>query len=90
MGVVPNLATGVWTGADDRSVHFKGVALGQGASMSLPTWALYMKKVYADSTLNVSREDFIRPENVTIETDCNKFILDELGDPVSEESEEEF
>ncbi len=90
MGVVPNLATGVWTGADDRSVHFKGVALGQGASMSLPTWALYMKKVYADSTLNVSREDFIRPENVTIETDCNKLILDELGDPISEESEEEF
>jgi penicillin-binding protein 1A len=58
--------------------------------MSLPTWALYMKKVYADSTLNVSREDFIRPENVTIETDCNKLILDELGDPISEESEEEF
>jgi len=49
MGVVPNLATGVWTGGEDRAVHFENIAEGQGATMSLPTWALFMKKVYADT-----------------------------------------
>merc|ERR1711991_846179 len=37
MGMVPNLATGVWTGGEDRATHFEGIALGQGATMSLPT-----------------------------------------------------
>lgn len=72
MGVVPNLATGVWTGGEDRAIHFEDIAEGQGATMSLPTWALFMRKVYADTTLNVSQEDFERPENITIALDCNK------------------
>ena len=70
MGVVPNLATGVWTGADDRATHFKGIRLGQGASMSLPTWALFMKKCYADSSLNISEEDFEKPDEINIQLDC--------------------
>ncbi|MGB0837275.1 MAG: penicillin-binding protein 1A [Flavobacteriaceae bacterium] len=91
MGMVPNLATGVWTGADDRAAHFEGIALGQGASMSLPTWALYMKKVYADSTLTISREDFVRPDNLSIEIDCGKMIsTDANGELMVEEDEEEF
>ena len=72
MGVVPNLATGVWTGGEDRAVHFEKIAEGQGATMSLPTWALFMKKVYADTTLNISQEDFEKPEYVGIDTNCGK------------------
>ena len=72
MGVVPNLATGVWTGGEDRAIHFENIAEGQGATMSLPTWALYMKKVYSDPTLNISQEDFEKPEYVGIDTDCVK------------------
>ena len=72
MGVVPNLATGVWTGGEDRAVHFENIAEGQGATMSLPTWALFMKKVYADTTLNISQEDFEKPEYVGIDTNCGK------------------
>ncbi|MDB2555855.1 transglycosylase domain-containing protein [Flavobacteriaceae bacterium] len=72
MGVVPNLATGVWTGGEDRAVHFENIAEGQGATMSLPTWALFMKKVYADTSLNISQEDFEKPEYVGIDTNCGK------------------
>jgi len=71
MGVVPNLATGVWTGGEDRAIHFAGVTFGQGASMSLPTWALYMKKCYSDESLNISQEDFEKPEGFGIMIDCN-------------------
>ncbi|MEN8805579.1 MAG: transglycosylase domain-containing protein [Wenyingzhuangia sp.] len=70
MGVVPNLAVGVWTGADERATHFKEITLGQGATMSLPTWALFMKKCYADETLSISQEDFEQPENFSIPIDC--------------------
>lgn len=72
MGIVPNLATGVWTGGEDRATHFAGIAKGQGATMSLPTWALFMKKCYADESLNISMEEFEKPEQLTIDINCNK------------------
>lgn len=70
MGVVPNLATGVWTGGEDNAIHFEDLAEGQGATMSLPTWAIYMRKVYADKSLNISQEDFEKPEFVGINVNC--------------------
>jgi penicillin-binding protein 1A len=70
MGIVPNLTTGVWTGGEDRAVHFAGISKGQGATMALPTWALFMKKCYEDKTLKISKEDFVRPEELTINLDC--------------------
>jgi penicillin-binding protein 1A len=75
MGVVPNLATGVWVGCEDRSVHFRSTALGQGANMSLPVWAIFMKKVYADPSLKVLQSDrFDTPRHeLSIELDCGKF-----------------
>ena len=75
MGMVPNLVTGVWVGADDRSVHFKTTKYGQGATMALPIWGSYMKRVYADETLDVSKEPFKKPENLTIETDCEEYKM---------------
>lgn len=70
MGMVPNLVTGVWVGAEDRAAHFETITYGQGASMALPIWALYMKSCYADETLNVSKEEFEKPDNLSIELDC--------------------
>ncbi|NER13190.1 penicillin-binding protein [Leptobacterium flavescens] len=72
MGMVPNLVTGVWVGGEDRATHFKSITYGQGASMSLPIWALYMQKCYADAELGVSKEDFEKPEELTINVDCTK------------------
>ena len=72
MGIVPNLVTGVWVGGEDRATHFKSITQGQGATMALPIWALYHKKIYADATLNVSQGEFERPEDLSIEVDCGK------------------
>jgi len=83
MGIVPNLATGVWTGGEDRATHFEGITKGQGATMSLPSWALFMKKCYADKTLNISKEDFEKPENLSININCvEKVSEDEKGKKV--------
>ncbi len=73
MGMVPNLVTGVWVGAEDRAVHFSSITYGQGAAMALPIWALYMKSCYDDAELNVSTEDFEKPDNLSIEFDCEKY-----------------
>lgn len=70
MGIVPNLVTGVWTGGEDRATHFEGIGKGQGATMSLPSWALFMKKCYEDKTLKISKEDFEKPENLSINLNC--------------------
>ncbi len=61
-------------GAEDRSVHFVDLTRGQGASMALPIWALYMKKNYADESLGISKEEFERPEDLTINVDCDKEV----------------
>jgi penicillin-binding protein 1A len=73
MGLTPDLVSGVWVGAEDRSVHFRSTSLGQGANMALPIWALYMQRVYADDSLNVSQGDFIRPTGFDVELDCEKY-----------------
>ena len=78
MGIVPNLTTGVWVGAEDRSVHFPDLARGQGASMAFPIWALYMKKNYADKTLEISTSEFEKPANLTINLDCKNQKGDDL------------
>ena len=80
MGLVPNLSTGVWVGAEDRSVHFVDLSRGQGASMALPIWALYMKRNYADEDLNISKEAFEKPENFSINLDCSTEIEEDDGD----------
>ena len=73
MGMVPNLVTGVWVGGEDRSVHFESTMYGQGATMALPVWALYMKDCYKDERLAISKEEFTIPPDLTIEVDCEKW-----------------
>jgi penicillin-binding protein 1A len=51
MGFTPDLVSGVWVGGEERYIHFNTMANGQGASMALPIYGLYMKKVYADPSL---------------------------------------
>ena len=91
MGITPDLTTGVWTGAEDRSVHFKTISLGQGSNMALPVWALYMKKVYADPTLNISQGDFIKPlSRVDLDFDCDKYETQKNVTAPEENEEDEF
>ena len=72
MGMVPNLVTGVWVGGDDRAVHFEDIAFGQGATMALPIWAMYMRGAYEIPELGISLEDFEAPEKLTIPIDCQQ------------------
>src|SRR5690606_23856294 len=71
MGMVPNLVTGVWVGGEERSIHFKSILYGQGASMALPIWGIYMKSCYEDKTLDVSTAGFAAPSNLSINVDCS-------------------
>ncbi|EZH72449.1 penicillin-binding protein [Aquimarina atlantica] len=80
MGIVPNLCTGVWVGGDDRATHFRTTTFGQGATMALPVWALFMRKCYEDKTLKISKEAFPKPENLTIEVDCKAFKRNNIQD----------
>jgi penicillin-binding protein 1A len=89
MGIVPNLMTGVWTGGEDRSIHFAGIDKGQGAAMSLPTWAIYMQKCYADKTLNISKEAFEKPSDLSINIDCAKHEDDKKQEKEGSQKEQQ-
>lgn len=74
MGITPDLVTGVWTGCEDRSVHFRTTQLGQGANTALPIWAFYMKNVWNAKDLKYSQQNFEAPkEKLSIELDCSKY-----------------
>lgn len=63
VGFTPSLVSGCWVGGEDRAIHFDTMAEGQGASMALPVFALYMQKIYNDPTLGYSPdEQFDIPE----------------------------
>ena len=53
IGFTPQLVSGVWVGGEDRDIHFDSMNMGQGATMALPVWAIFMKKVYADPSLGI-------------------------------------
>jgi penicillin-binding protein 1A len=61
MGITPDLVSGCWVGAEDRSVHFDHGDQGQGAQMALPVFAKYITKVYADKSIKINRGDFEKP-----------------------------
>ncbi len=73
IGLTPDLVTGVWVGAEDRSVHFRSLSLGMGTNMALPIWGYYMKAALADPTLDLRRGEFTKPENLQIELDCDAY-----------------
>lgn len=53
----PSLVSGCWVGGEDRAIHFDSMAEGQGASMALPIFALFMQKVYADTDLGYTEDE---------------------------------
>ena len=74
MGVTQKIVAGVWVGGDDRSIHFRSLALGQGAKMAMPAYAKFMEKVYADQSLAIEgyrKMPFIKPENFAFDFSCN-------------------
>ena len=86
MGMVPNLVTGVWVGGEERSVRFSRIDYGQGASMALPIWGLYMKKNYENEELGISTDAFEKPADLSINVDCTK-ILQEIKEETDTEDD---
>lgn len=80
IGMVPNLATGVWVGNDDRAAHFRTMTYGQGATLALPIWGIFMNKCYADKSLEVAKSGFPVPEHLSIRVDCTKIVQPETDD----------
>jgi len=77
VGVTPNLVTGIWTGWEDRSIHFDNIGLGSGANMALPVFGLFMKKIYEDEMFGIMEADeFEPPLQFNIELDCDKYELE--------------
>lgn len=88
MGLTPDLVTGVWVGAQDPTVRFSTTRLGQGANTALPIYGFFMKDVYADASLEVSQEDFTRPESIGGDTLTCKEVAELRGptfDPLDDE-----
>ncbi|MBU2949759.1 transglycosylase domain-containing protein [Tamlana agarivorans] len=90
MGMVPNLVTGVWVGAEDRAAHFKTITYGQGAAMALPIWGVYMKSCYADKALEISKKDFVAPDNLSINVDCSTVSDSEVTEDSTEDRLDEL
>ncbi|MGZ3836496.1 MAG: transglycosylase domain-containing protein, partial [Mucilaginibacter sp.] len=61
MGITKDLVTGVWVGADDRSVHFTSSETGEGSHTALPIFARFMEKVYADPKSGYTYGYFPKP-----------------------------
>lgn len=73
MGITPGLVAGVWSGWEERTIHFEDLRTGQGANMAIPVFAEFLLRVYADSTFShMSEEIFEVPPGFNMELDCDK------------------
>lgn len=74
IGITPKVVTGTWVGGEDRSVHPS--SRGEGGVMALPAYAIYMQKIYNDSSIGITEKDvFIKPAGV-VRNDCANLIED--------------
>jgi penicillin-binding protein 1A len=75
VAITHDLVAGAWVGGDDRSIHFRTYALGQGSKLSLPIVGKFFEKVYADTTTGIRKGYFKRPEGFNIELNCQRYKL---------------
>ncbi|HEY8400757.1 MAG TPA: transglycosylase domain-containing protein [Cytophagaceae bacterium] len=87
LGITPDLVSGVWVGGETRQIRFRTMEYGQGAKMALPIWGLYMQKVYADRSIELSKK-FKVPETISIRQDSTAIPGDSLIDESEYEREE--
>ena len=77
IGMTPDLVTGIWGGAENKQIRFRSMAWGQGARMCLPIYGYFMQKIYADSSLTISKGDFVPPKDY----DPKRFDCGEVDQP---------
>jgi len=77
-----DLITGVWVGADDRSVHFNSSQTGEGSRTALPIFAKFMEKVYRDPSTGITQGPFPKSDvEITRSYDCPspRIVVDTLS-----------
>lgn len=73
IGITPTLTTAIWTGFEDRAVHFRSMDLGAGSAMAMPIFGMYMQRVCKENLISIV-PDWIAPESeITVELDCTKY-----------------
>jgi penicillin-binding protein 1A len=78
MGITKDLVTGIWVGADDRSVHFTSSETGEGSHTALPIFGAFMEKVYADANSGYTYGPFPKPwVKITKEYMCPSPVIHE-------------
>jgi penicillin-binding protein 1A len=70
VGITHNLVSGGWVGGDERTIHYRDWALGQGGRTVKPIWEKYMLQVYADRSLQYKKGEFRRPSELNMSLDC--------------------
>ncbi|RYZ48033.1 MAG: penicillin-binding protein, partial [Sphingobacteriales bacterium] len=53
VGMQKDLVSGMWVGGDDRSIHFRTSAMGEGSKTALPIYGLFMERIYKDQDLGI-------------------------------------
>ncbi|QNF35217.1 transglycosylase domain-containing protein [Adhaeribacter swui] len=61
MGITKDLVSGVWVGGEDRSIHFRTSATGEGSKTALPIFGLFMEKLYKEKELGYKMGRFPKP-----------------------------
>ncbi|MCU0353552.1 MAG: penicillin-binding transpeptidase domain-containing protein [Cytophagales bacterium] len=74
MGIMPNLAAGVWVGGDDRSIHFRD-RNGEGAKMAMPIWATFIERVANDPAINFQPGNFKKPAAISVSLNCDDYQI---------------
>lgn len=85
MGISPDLVAGSWVGGEDRAIHFEYLGEGQAAATALPIYGLFMQKVYADKSINLTQAPFERPVNFNVDMNCPVSEIEQQTKAVEEE-----
>lgn len=87
MCVAPRIVAGAWVGGEDQQVHLR--SRGEGSVLALPIVGDFLKRVYDDGSLGVSRSDqFVRPTMIP-DYDCPMSVEPESGAEL-QQTEDEF
>ncbi len=76
IGITPDLVTGVWVGAENPSVRFRTLELGQGSHTALPIWGEFMSQVIKDPYFKDYRYSRFKPLPAMLQSSllCDGFI----------------
>jgi penicillin-binding protein 1A len=73
IGITPSLTTGIWTGFEDRAIHFRTMDLGSGSAMAMPIFGNYMKAVQSKKLAEIVQNWAAPKAELTIELDCDLY-----------------